>query len=87
MSASQKVIVFSNGVTKNRCLFKDEMSENGPDEASDAALDSEVQSSSSPSEKEKADQPSGYEEKVVMIFSLLFNSCTHYCTRTPLFSK
>ncbi|XP_057187243.1 SWI/SNF-related matrix-associated actin-dependent regulator of chromatin subfamily A member 5 [Triplophysa rosa] len=43
---------------------EDEMSENGRDEVSDTALDSEVQSSSSPSEKEQVEQSSGYEEKV-----------------------
>lgn len=46
-------------------LFKDDASENGRDEASDTAMDSEAHSSSSPSSKEK-DQPGGYEEKVVM---------------------
>lgn len=46
-------------------LFKDDASENGQDEASDTAMDSEAQSSSPPMEKEK-DQPGGYEEKVVM---------------------
>ncbi|KAA0722062.1 SWI/SNF-related matrix-associated actin-dependent regulator of chromatin subfamily A member 5 [Triplophysa tibetana] len=43
---------------------EDETSENGPDEVSDTALDSEVQSSSSPSEKEQVEHSSGYEEKV-----------------------
>ncbi|KAI7810883.1 SWI/SNF-related matrix-associated actin-dependent regulator of chromatin subfamily A member 5 [Triplophysa rosa] len=52
------------GPAENCCHFKDEMSENGRDEVSDTALDSEVQSSSSPSEKEQVEQSSGYEEKV-----------------------
>ncbi|XP_056594757.1 SWI/SNF-related matrix-associated actin-dependent regulator of chromatin subfamily A member 5 [Triplophysa dalaica] len=43
---------------------EDETSENGRDEVSDTALDSEVQSSSSPSEKEQVELSSGYEEKV-----------------------
>ncbi len=47
------------------CLFKDDTSENGQDEASDTAMDSEAQSSSPPLEKDK-DPPGGYEEKVVM---------------------
>ncbi|KAG1956057.1 SWI/SNF-related matrix-associated actin-dependent regulator of chromatin subfamily A [Pimephales promelas] len=43
--------------------LEDDASENGPDEASDTAMDSEAQSSSPSSAKEK-DQPGGYEEKV-----------------------
>lgn len=51
--------------------YKDETSENGRDEVSDTALDSEVQSSSSPSEKEQVELSSGYEEKVVMDFAFV----------------
>jgi len=58
-------------------LFKDDASENGPDEASDTAMDSEAQSSSPSSAKEK-DQPGGYEEKVVMHLAFLENErCLH----------
>uniref|UniRef100_A0A672RRP4 SWI/SNF-related matrix-associated actin-dependent regulator of chromatin subfamily A member 5-like n=1 Tax=Sinocyclocheilus grahami TaxID=75366 RepID=A0A672RRP4_SINGR len=42
---------------------EDDASENGHDEASDTAMDSEAQSPSPPSAKDK-DQPGGYEEKV-----------------------